>query len=880
MPFVPDPLKPRLRNAVLHAALRSARGTALRTALSAALCAATGTSLVLSVSAQAAVMGDARVRSYLGQKLDAEIEISSLTAAESEALLVRIPAAHAFAAAGIDMTALVRSLRVTLEKRGEQTFVRLSSDQAIAEPFLMVLVELNAGGTRTMRQYALLIDPAPVDRPQQAGNVEPAIAEAQSQDGKGAAPADARASSDVANTAGSPANAANAAAPSPSTNAATGDARLRATTSRRVRKGDTLAAIGNEVKPDGIRLEQVMVALQRANPQAFEGNNINRMKSGSVLSVPSIDAMRDIDATAARRIVIAQSADFQRYREALAERMNIPAANSANAGNGPSAAAAGNRSSSGTVGVTVKEPGAHPEPQNQLKLTAPGQASGNAAGKSAANASGANDRKTLDQIAADKALADANSRIAALEKNLSQMAQMLELRDRKLADAQKSAELAAREVRGAKGASDAATRDNAPANPPAATSVAPSAPAAAEPAATPATPAATSTEPSAPAAKAGKPVPAAKSPAPVPAAGASVSWIDVLNDPIARAAAAGAALLVLAGLLLRVRRANGDKQGRRGKRSKVNLVGSATATSSASAAAADAANAADTDAARAPETAAPGATPPGTTPTAPVLAAVKADPQSEAKAAGKAAASEVDAIAEADVYIAYGRTEQAEEILRDALNEHPQRHPLRVKLLEIYASRRDRKAFGELANELCVLTGGKGSAWEQAAHMGQMLDPGNPLYGSLPQAMDTRAPRNAPAALPAVPPAGKDGGRPSAGSSSGSSVEDFGLKLEGLLDEQRREQGKPPAPMQSSAASAIPDFSLSGIGRSEAGSRRIEPTLSGEPDHAALTTKLDLAQACEEIGDHEGARELLAEVAAARDPELSRRAQDLLRKLA
>ncbi len=820
MPFVPDLLKPRLRSAVL------------RSALCTALCAALGTSLVMPVPARAAVLGDAKVRSYLGQKLDAEIEISALTATESEALLVRIPAADAFAAAGIDMTALVRSLRVTIEKRGEQTFVRLNSDLAIAEPFLMVLVELNAGGTRTLRQYALLIDPAPVDRAQQAGNVEPAIAEPQAQDGKGDASADAAA----------PAAAGNAA-----TNAVTGNARLMATTSRRVRQGDTLLAIGNELKPEGVRLEQVLVALQRANPQAFQGNNINRMKSGSVLSVPSADAMRDIDATAARRIVIAQSADFQRYREALAERMNMPPASSSNAPNAgnesidASAAAAGNRSSSGTVGVTVKEPGARPEPQDQLKLTAPGQASGNAAGKAAANANGANDSKTLEQIAADKALADANSRIAALEKNLTQMEQMLEVRDRKLADAQKAAELAA-----------------APTKAPA------------------------------PSATEGKP----QVPAAVPAVSKPASWADYQNDPIARAIAAGAALLALLGLLglrMRARRNGGDKQSRRGKRGKVNLVGSfaaasaaqtevadaaAAAVAAAAVAAADAAGAADAGDAAASKAAEPKATP-----SAPILAAAKADAEPEIKAASKAAASDVDAIAEADVYIAYGRDEQAEEILRDALREQPHRHALRVKLLEIYASRRDGKAFGDVATELCALTGGKGSAWEQAAQMGQMLDPGNPLYGSLPQAMDAIAQRNSPAPLQAVPSAGKDG-KEGGRSSAGSSVDDFGLKLEGLLDEQRREQGKPPAPMQTAATSATPDFSLSGIGRGDAGGRRIEPTLAREPDHAALSTKLDLAQACEEIGDHEGARELLTEVAAARDPELSRRARDLLRKLA
>ena len=86
--------------------------------------------------------------------------------------------------------------------------------------------------------------------------------------------------------------------------------------------------------------------------------------------------------------------------------------------------------------------------------------------------------------------------------------------------------------------------------------------------------------------------------------------------------------------------------------------------------------------------------------------------------------------------------------------------------------------------------------------------------------------------------------------------------------------------MQSASTSPPPDFSLSGIGRGDTAGKRIEPTLDSERDRSALNTKFDLALACEEIGDHEGARELLSEVAAARDPELSRRAQDMLRKLA
>jgi pilus assembly protein FimV len=90
--------------------------------------------------------------------------------------------------------------------------------------------------------------------------------------------------------------------------------------------------------------------------------------------------------------------------------------------------------------------------------------------------------------------------------------------------------------------------------------------------------------------------------------------------------------------------------------------------------------------------------------------------------------NEVDPVAEADVYIAYGRDAQAEEILKEALRTHPERHAVRLKLLEIYVTRKDARAFETQASELYALTRGQGGEWEQAAAMGKGLDPANPLY--------------------------------------------------------------------------------------------------------------------------------------------------------
>jgi pilus assembly protein FimV len=92
------------------------------------------------------------------------------------------------------------------------------------------------------------------------------------------------------------------------------------------------------------------------------------------------------------------------------------------------------------------------------------------------------------------------------------------------------------------------------------------------------------------------------------------------------------------------------------------------------------------------------------------------------------AAGDVDPVAEADVYLAYGRDLQAEEILKEAMRTTPQRVAVHSKLLEIYAKRRDAKAFELVATEAYSLTHGAGPEWEHICELGQELDPSNALY--------------------------------------------------------------------------------------------------------------------------------------------------------
>ena len=92
------------------------------------------------------------------------------------------------------------------------------------------------------------------------------------------------------------------------------------------------------------------------------------------------------------------------------------------------------------------------------------------------------------------------------------------------------------------------------------------------------------------------------------------------------------------------------------------------------------------------------------------------------------AAGDVDPVAEADVYLAYGRDLQAEEILKEAMRTTPTRVAIHAKLLEIYAKRHDSKAFEGVAAEAFQLTQGNGPEWAYIAEMGRELDAGNPLY--------------------------------------------------------------------------------------------------------------------------------------------------------
>ncbi len=628
--------------------------------------AAIATALLFS-NASAAGLGKLTVLSSLGQPLRAEIELTSVSKDEVGALSAKLASAEAFRQASIDYNSALMSLRFAVEQRGERQFIRVSSAQPLNEPFVDMLLELTGPNGRIIREYTFLLDPAdlrvtqsaqvapaPVPEPSVVRMPQPA---APSEPVQHAVPAPINKSEQK--SVPKPVTPAPQRAPDASSDITPGE--------YRVRNGDSLARIASQVKPSGVSLDQMLVALYQTNPDAFVAQNMNRLKAGQILTVPNAEAARNINGAEARSMIVAQAADFNNYRNKLAGQVAKAA---------PPKSAESKQSAGGKVTAKVEEkPTPASESKDKLKLSnavpAPGATAGKAAGAATAE----------DKIAKDKAIAEANSRVKELEKNVGELQKLIEIKNKSLAEQQKQA--------------DAAKAEAKPVIPPAAPAPAP-APAASAPAAPvkpaepsvekPATPPIASTPPVA------KPKLAPPPPPPEP------SFVDDLMDNPLVLPGIGALLVALGAL--------GIYRARRQKQSKP-FEDSIITDSSLKANSLF-----------------------GSTGGQSVDTNNSVFNSSFAPSVSQLETNEVDPVAEADVYIAYGRDAQAEEILKEALRTQPERHAVRVKLLEIYSNRKDLRAFEVLATELYGLTKGQGDEWAQAVALGIGIDPNNPLYAS------------------------------------------------------------------------------------------------------------------------------------------------------
>lgn len=609
------------------------------------LTAAVASALVLSSAAHAAGLGKLTVLSALGQPLRAEIELTAVSNEEANGLVAKLASPEAFRSANIEFNPALLSLRFAVEQRNGRQFIRVSSTQPLNEPFVDMLLELSWNNGRLVREYTFLLDPAELRATQSAqvaaNEASPAARPRTEAPAASAVPA---AAAPVATERPRRNGGARAEEGAPaSRSASAGGAAARAAASYRVRPGDNLSRIATELKPADVSLDMMLVALYRANPDAFIGNNMNRLKSGRILSVPAAATVQSLSEGEAHGVVVAHAADFNAYRNKLAGQVGAAE---------PVKTPQAGQSAGGKITAKVEErPTAANESQDQLRLSkAP--AAGAASGKGST-------MSTEDTIAKQRELEEAQKRVKELEQNVNELEKLATVKSRGGAEAQQNA---------------AATETPAPAAP--------------------------QNKP------APKKLPTIK-PAPAPVAEPGIFDFLMENLPLV---GGGAAVLLLGGLLAAQRR----------KKKEVKL---------------------------APEPSILGVP---TEPAHSLFAETGGQSvdtnnsvfnSSFAPSASQLDTNEVDPVAEADVYIAYGRDAQAEEILKEALRTHPERYSVRLKLLEIYAARKDQRAFETQAGELYSMTRGHGDEWAQAAALGLSIDPLNPLYAAgAPQADAVPAP--------------------------------------------------------------------------------------------------------------------------------------------
>jgi pilus assembly protein FimV len=261
---------------------------------------------VTSNSAWALMLGRSKVLSALGEPLRVEVDVLDISADESATLKAGIASAEAFKSAGINFNPVLNGLQVTLQRRADgSAFLSVSGSTPVNESFVDVMLELSWNGGRQVRDYTLLLDPPQITPPPvepvqaQTPVTSPAPTPPQPATQPNKPPASALSKPAVKSAAKVPANTS-------------GDNQVK------VIDGDTAGKIARDHQISGFSLDQMLVAMQKANPEAFINKNINRLRSGVILNLPTGDQASESSAEEAREIVQAQSKDFNSYREKLA----------------------------------------------------------------------------------------------------------------------------------------------------------------------------------------------------------------------------------------------------------------------------------------------------------------------------------------------------------------------------------------------------------------------------------------------------------------------------------------------------------------------------------------------------------------------------------
>lgn len=442
----------------------------LRTAVVAALLLAAGNAWALG-------LGQIQVKSKRNQPLLAEIPIVSTTPGELAALQARLASPETFRRVGLaPPSGVAADLQFSLGSDAKgRPVIRVTTIRPIEQPVLGFLIEVDWGAGRLVREYSALMDapntagavlppdvgipqtpaPARVQRP------EPVAAPANPPPPSpvpAPTPAPARMPAEVPAPSSAlppsppaqPAPVAVAPIPTPEPEPASDPTEYGP-----VKPGESLSKIASGLDlRRSFSLDQTMLALLQANPDAFLGDDVNRLRSGAVLRVPTRDDVAKVSAEEAAQVVRQQARQWRQARRAVRQPDAAPAANAASAPAAtkpavPKPAPVSNEKApvakpAAVAAAAKPAPAAAPRREGaRLQIvppTAPGKATGN---KSGTNAGGEGSmlqqelRQRDEDIAAKSAeIGELKERLAELEKLKDEQQKLLSLKDSELAAAQ------------------------------------------------------------------------------------------------------------------------------------------------------------------------------------------------------------------------------------------------------------------------------------------------------------------------------------------------------------------------------------------------------------------------------------------------------------
>jgi len=373
-------------------------------------------------------LGEIRVKSQPGQPLVAEIPVISTEPGELEQLQARLASPITFERVGLARPeGLVSGLNFAVAVSDEgKPVIRVTSSEPVQVAAVNFLIEVDWGQGRLVREYSALVDtpgalaaasqpiidaplPPPTDtilrEPEPVAASEPAPVNA----AEPAVPAPAPAPT--------PAPAPRAPVATPSPTLASGELE--------VQRGQTLSQIARELG-QGYNLDQTMLALLRANPDAFINGNINRLKQGAVLRVPQSAELAQLGEAEAAALVRDQMAEWRQARRPIPQPVETTAAPLASAA--PRAAPAARRAAEARLEIAPPDAGAATRAGTQSGIDAEGEGD-----------MLANQQLTLtkEELAArESEVQELRAQVAELESLKQQQAKLIAMKDSELAAAQ------------------------------------------------------------------------------------------------------------------------------------------------------------------------------------------------------------------------------------------------------------------------------------------------------------------------------------------------------------------------------------------------------------------------------------------------------------